>query len=371
MFGIRKKTGHSPDYLFLSLVFMLTIFGLVMLTSASSALGKIKFNDNYYYIKHQIINGFLVGIIGFFIGFKINYQYIKKFSFPILIVSLVLISLVFTKFGVESGGARRWVSIGPVTFQPAEFLKIAFIAYLAAWLSNPRFERAKTLYQGFVPFILISGLAACLLFLQPATSMVVILMGAGLIVYFLSGAKLRYLATIILGGIAVLALLISTTPYRLERVRGFIGANENPNSLGYHLNESLIAIGSGGFGGLGLGESKTKTSYLPAPIDDSIFAVIAEELGFIGASMLLAVFAVLVFRMFWISKDSRDSFAKLAVAGFASIIGIQSIINIGAISGLMPITGIPLPFISYGGTALAAFLTMSGLVANVSKYTKN
>ncbi len=371
MLGVKRKVGHRPDYFLLAIFFVLVVFGLVMLSSASSELGKIRFDDSYYYLKHQLVSGLILGAIGFFIGTKLNYQYYRKLALPLLLVSLVTLGLVFTKFGVVAGGSRRWLSFGSMSFQPAELLKITFIIYLAAWLSNPKVHRGKSFWAGFLPFLLISGVTAGLLLLQPATSMVVILVGAGLIVYFLSGIQIKYLLTLGLIGIVVLGIVVYLTPYRFQRVASFFKGGGDLEGSGYHLKEALIAIGSGGWTGVGFGESKTKTNYLPAPIDDSIFAVTGEELGFVGAGALVAVFGVLIFRLFMLARNMRDQFGQLLVIGFASIVGIQSIINIAAISGLMPLTGVPLPFISYGGTALAVFLTMSGIIINVSKYTRN
>ncbi len=370
MFGISSKSGHRSDFFLLALVFLLVMFGLVMLASASSEIGKIKFNDSYYFLKHQLINGFLVGLVGFFLAWKLSYQYLKKFALVIFLASLALLALVFTPLGVSAGGATRWLSIGPVVFQPAEILKITFMVYLAAWLSNPRFQRSKSFSEGFLPFLIVSSVMAVLLLFQPATSIVVILISSALLVYFLSGAKLKYLAMSMGLGLVGLAIVIYSTPYRMERVLNFFNS-ENTERDTYHLNEALIALGSGGWTGVGFGESRTKTSYLPAPIDDSIFAVIGEELGFIGTGGLIALFGAFIFRLFWISKNMRDQFGRLLLAGFASLIGIQSIINIGAISGFLPLTGIPLPFISYGGTALAIFLIISGISLNASKYTQN
>lgn len=369
MFGVRSKAGHSPDYTLLALVFLLTAFGLIMLSSASSEIGKIRFNDSYFFIKHQLINGLAVGILGFFLAYKINYQYFKRFALPLFIFTLCLTALVFTKFGVARNGAQRWLEFGPIGFQPAEILKLTFIIYLAAWLSNPKIQRAKSFFGGFLPFLIVSGLMAAVLFFQPATSMVVILLGAGVIVYFLSGAKWKHLLIFGAIGILTLGFLVYATPYRMQRVVGFFKGQTDVQNTGYHLNEALIAIGSGGWTGVGFGESRTKTNYLPAPIDDSIFAVTAEELGFIGAGGLVAVFGFFVVKLFWMARNIRDAFGQYLIFGFAAIIAIQSIINLGSISGLLPITGIPLPFISYGGTTLAVFLTMSGVIANVSKYS--
>lgn len=365
-----SKSGHRPDYLLMALFISLAVFGLVMLSSASSELGKIKFNDSYYYLKHQAINGLFIGIIGFFLTIKINYQNYKRFALPLLIISLIALSLVFTGLGVQSGGATRWIKIGPVSFQPAELLKITFIIYLAAWLSNPKNDREKNFWSGFIPFLTVIGIISGLLIMQPATSMVVILIGTAIIVYFLGEAKLKFLLSVFAIAILTIGFIIYITPYRLDRIKTFFAPQSDALGLGYHVNEAQIAIGSGGITGVGYGNSRTKTSFLPAPIDDSIFAVTAEELGFIGAGGLIVVFATLTIRLFWVARSIRDKFGKLILIGFGSIIGIQSIINIGAISGTFPLTGVPLPFISYGGTALAVFLTMGGIALNISKYTR-
>jgi cell division protein FtsW len=369
MFGKIKKTGHAPDYFLLAAIFLLTIFGLAMIASASSELGKIKFNDTYYFFKHQIMNGLILGLLGGFVAYKINYQRYKVLALPLLIVSVGVLALVFTKFGVTAGGASRWLSIGPVTFQPAEILKLTFILYLAAWFSNPKINREGRFLEGLLPFLVVTGVVATLLLLQPATSMVVIIIGAAVVIYFVSGAKLSYVFGLFGIGAVALTLIVVFTPYRFERIKTFLNLNEDRLGSSYHVNEAQIALGSGRLLGVGYGESRTKTNYLPAPIDDSIFAVTGEELGFVGAGSLIALFGTLTFRLFWIAKNLRDKFGQLLLIGFGTIIAAQAAINIGAISGLFPLTGVPLPFISYGGTALAVFLVMGGIALNASRYT--
>jgi len=363
-----SKIGHHPDYFLLALIFVLVVFGLAMLASASSDLGKVKFNDSYYYLKHQICYGLSVGLLGFFAGYLVYYQRLRKLAFPLLIISLVALSLVFTKLGIKVGNANRWLRIGPLSFQPAEIMKLTFIIYLAAWLSNPKIKRVGNISEGLLPFILISGFVATLLILQPATSTVAIILSAGLIVYLLSGAKLKHVLAIIFLGIVGFGLVTYATPYRRARILGFLNSGRDALGQNYHINQALIAIGSGGLTGVGYGQSVTKLNYLPAPIDDSIFAVIAEELGFVGAGGLVILFAALVFRLFWLARKTRDNFGRLILIGFGTIVALQSLVNMAAISGLIPLTGVPLPFISYGGTALAVFLTMMGVAANVSKY---
>ena len=362
-----KKT-NQPDYFLISAIFVLMIAGFVILASASSEIGKIKFNDSYYFLKHQITFGFSLGLLGFLVAYFIPYKSYRSASFAFLLFSIILLALVFTNLGITSGGASRWLKIGPIVFQPAELVKLTFILYLAAWLSNLKMNRSRDFWTGFMPFILISGFIAALLLLQPATSTVMILMGTGMIMYFISGARLSHLAIVVLAGLMVLSVIILFTPYRLQRITTFFNPGNDMSGAAYQINQSLNAIGSGGLFGVGYGRSTSKSSYLPDPIDDSIFAVAAEELGFIGISMLIIFFAFLVFRLFWLAKNLRDRFGQLVLVGFGSLIAFQSIVNMGAISGLLPLTGVPLPFISYGGTALAVFMTLGGISVNISKY---
>ena len=364
-----SKRGHHPDYLLLASVFILTLGGLIVLSSASSNIGEIKFGDSYYYLKHQMYFGLSLGLLGFLAAYFIRYQFYQKIALPFLLVNVGLLSLVFTSFGITSGGASRWLEMGPITFQPAELLKLSFILYLAAWLSNTKVSRSETMSEGLFPFLIISGIIGGLLVLQPATSTVAILLTAGLGVYFLSGAKWKYIFSIAGLGLLALTMLIFATQYRMKRVMSFFDQSGDSLGANYHLNQALIAIGSGGVTGVGYGQSTAKASSLPAVIDDSIFAVLGQELGFLGTSVVVVIFAILVFRFFWIASRARDRFGKLILAGFGLIIALQSIVHIGSISGLLPLTGVPLPFVSYGGTALAVFLTMSGIAANISKYT--
>ncbi len=365
-----SKRGHHPDYLLLVATCIITILGLVILASASSDIGKIRFNDSYYYLKHQMVNGLAIGLLGLAVAWFIRYQHYRRLSFIALLLNLGLLVLVFVpSFGIAGGGASRWVGVGPISFQPAELLKITYIIYLAAWLANPKMNRVKDMAQGFVPFLVISGVIAALLFAQPATSVVVILISAGLAIYFVSGAPWRYFFITIGAGLLGLALLVRFTPYRWERIQTFLHPTKDTQGAGYQINQATIAIGSGQLTGIGYGQSTSKINRLPAPLDDSIFAIAAQELGFIGAGGLVMLFGLIVFRLLWLARQLRDRFGSLLLIGFATIIAFQSIVNMGAISGLIPLTGVPLPFVSYGGTALAVFLTMIGISLNISKYT--
>lgn len=361
-----RRTGH-PDYFIMVCLALIVAFGLVMLASASSNLGKVKFNDTYYYLKHQLIYGLIPGIFGFFIVSRIYYRRYEKLALVFLIVSVALLSLVFTPLGITAKGASRWLSFGPITFQPAEIVKITFILYLAAWLGRDK-ERPKSFLKGFLPFMLIIGSVTVLLLNQPATSTAAIMLAASLVIYFMSGARWIYSLGFALAGAALFLGLIYITPYRWERVKAYLNPETDIETTGYHLNQARIAIGSGGLTGVGFGQSTTKISYLPEPIGDSIFAVVAEEFGFIGGIALILIFFTLVLKIFLLSRRCPDKFGQLLLLGFGTLIAVQTFIHIGAISGLLPLTGTPLPFISYGGTALAVFLTMGGIIVNISKY---
>lgn len=345
---------------------LLVTGGLVILSTASSNLGEVKHGDSYYFLKHQLLFGITFGIVGFLVASRLDYRVLKKWAFPLMVFSVGLLVVVFTPFGVSGGGASRWIGFGPLVFQPGELLKVTYIMYLAAWLSGAKRQRTQDIKSGLLPFLVVSGVIALLLFLQPATSIVIILLGAGGVLYLFSGAPVKYLAICAGIGALAIAILVLVTPYRMARITSYFNGNADTEKSGYHVTQSLIAIGSGGFTGVGYGKSTTKISFLPTPADDSIFAVAAEEFGFIGSSLIVVLFGALVVRLYMIAWKTKEQFGQLMLVGFGSIILLQSFVNMAAISGLGPLTGVPLPFISYGGTALAIFMTMIGISSNVS-----
>ncbi len=362
---VKKQKG--ADYFLVACVTFLIIFGLVMLASASSNLGKTQFGDTYYYLKHQFLYGIIPGIILFILGASVYYGRLAPLALWLLFLGMVLLVLVFTPLGIHTKGATRWLTLGPISFHPSEIVKPLFIIYLASWLSR-RTERRESVTRGLLPFLAMLGVVTILLLKQPSTSTVAILITTACIVYFLSGARLKFVAGTL--GVAGIALLLTVyfTPYRFERIQTFLSPNVDTRTTGYHITQARIAIGSGRLTGVGYGQSTTKVKFLPEPAGDSIFAVIAEELGFIGAAGLVSVFFVFVLKIFLLARRCRDKFGELLLIGFGSLIAIQAILHIGAISGLLPLTGTPLPFISYGGTALAIFMGMSGIIVNISKY---
>ncbi len=373
-------SGHPPDYVLLWTTLALVIFGFLFLASASSDLGKMWYNDTYYFLKSQFFKGLLPGLLGGAIAYFIYYRYWKKFIAYAFFLNVILLGLVFTPLGHTANGSSRWLHIGGFLFQPSEFLKFTFILYIASLLSSTRMRNATKGWKTYLTFLSVSGIVAALIFFQPATTMAVIVVGSGVIMYLFSGASWKQLTVSAAVAALIFLGLVAITPYRLHRVAPFwnatVGAVVPRLSLSaatstdqFHLNQSLIAIGSGGFWGVGFGKSTSKYSVLPEPMGDSIFAVIAEEEGFLGSTLVILAFIIFIWRGIAIALKTHDDFARLAMVGFVSVIGLQAIIHIAANSGALPFTGVPLPFISYGGTAMAVSLTMVGVIANISKYT--
>lgn len=357
----------SPDYLIIICALLLVIIGFLMLASASSYLGSRDFGDSYFYVRRQFFH-FLIGVVFFIVSAKLPYRIYKGRvrSVLFLLFTFFLLGLVFTPLGFSAGGATRWLNLGGLTFQPAELLKLSLIIYLANWLSGDKRRRQK-IGEGLIPFLVVMAVVAGLLFMQNSTSPVLILSAAALAMYFMSGAKVRYILSVILLGLISLTLLIAMSDYRAIRLTYFLNPEADPYGKGFQVLQAQNAIGSGGLKGVGFGNSLIKFS-LPEPIGDSIFAVYAEEFGFLGTLLLVALFAFLVLRIFLLIKKVPDNFAKMLLTGFGSIFFIQFFFNLGAMSGFLPLTGTPLPFISYGGTALIIFMTMLGIIVNISKH---
>ena len=346
---------------------VLLIFGLVILSSAGIVEGQKKFGSSYYYLTHQILYGVLPGLGLMLILSKVDYKFWKKVSLLVLLGALVLMILVFIpKFGYGLKGATRWLSFGGFSFQPSEILKLSMIIYLAAWFGN-RDERIKNWTYGTAPFLIVLSFIGVLLLMQPdiGTLIVVTLISAS--IYFFAGSPMKHFFILGLIVVAALASMIVLEPYRFDRLKTFIDPSIDPKGISYQVNQSLISIGSGGMFGVGFGKSTQKFGFLPEVINDSIFAIVAEELGFIGAMILLGLFVLFALLLVWSANNISDKFGKLLIMGVASWVTGQAFINIAAISGLLPLTGIPLPFVSYGGTAMMTLLAGIGIVLNVAR----
>lgn len=360
---------HHYDTILLYIVFILVIFGIVILSSASVVISNENFGEPYYYLKHQLVNGLAVGLALFYAGFKIDYKFWRKISLPLLILSIILLLMVFSdNFGFNRGIAARWLNFRGFMFQPTEIVKLSFIFYLAALFEKKK-KNIKDFHKGFIPFIIILGIISVLVAAQPDIGTLGVIAAISLAVYFVAGASIRHLFLICLTGAVALFILIKTAPYRMNRFWAFINPEIDPKGISYQINQALIAIGAGGVWGLGYGYGQQKIFYLPEVIGDSIFAIIAEELGFVGGAIIVFLFILLAMRGFKIAKHSSNKFAELTAFGITFWIIFQAFVNIASISGIVPMTGIPLPFISYGGTSLALSLLGMGVLLNISKYT--
>ncbi len=357
------------DRQLLLVVFLLLIGGFLVLASASMVIAEKNFGSLGFYALRQLLYGGVVGGIGCFIASRIHYRKWKQWALPLMLVSFLFLALLFIPhISYTAGGARRWLQFKGISFQPSELLKFSFIIYLASWLDTRKKEVATFSY-GMVPFAIMLALVSVFLVMQPDIGTLGIIGLTALIIYFLGGGKISQLSALVFFGLAILYFLIQLAPYRLARVLVFLNPSADPQGIGYQINQALIAIGSGGFWGLGFGKGLQKYHYLPEPMGDSIFAIFAEEMGFIGAFLLIILFLWFLMRGISIAKKAPDQFGRLLAAGITVSITLQAFINIAAISGLLPLTGIPLPFISYGGTSLAIILTSVGVLFNISKYS--
>lgn len=361
------KSNQKPDQILTITTFALIVFGLVMISSAGVAISKHRFDDGYYFFKHQLFYGVLPGFLLMFLAQKIDYRFWKKFAFFFFAGNLIFLVLVFVPgLGLKFQGASRWIQLGPFSFQPTEMLKLTLILYLAVWLEGKK-ELKTDLFEGFFPFLAILGVVSFLIIKQPDMGTLGVTVLVAMTVYFLSGAKIGHIAAMVVGGMAVFLALVKFESYRMNRLLVFLHPELDPRGIGYQINQALLAIGSGGLFGLGLGHSRQKFNYLPEPVGDSIFAIICEEIGLIGAAVLIFLFLIFAMRGLKIAKNAPDMFGRLVAIGITSWIIFQALINISAISGLIPLTGVTLPFVSYGGTSLIFSMIGVGILLNISK----
>ncbi|MEK7583285.1 MAG: putative lipid II flippase FtsW [Patescibacteria group bacterium] len=364
MSALQKNSPNTKVVTFL--FFALIIFGLVMLASAGVAEGQKRCGSAYCFLWHQIEFGVLPGIIIFWLFSKIKYDRWRRFALPILLLSIVSLILIFVPgMSTPVKGAQRWLDIKIATVQPAEFLKFALIVYLAAWFG--RREKSGHGVFAHIPFFLVLGCVAALLVLQPDFGTLGIVILIGMAMFFFSGAKFKHIAALIIVSLVILGGLALAAPYRFDRIKTFLDPHSDKQGTSYHINQAKISIGSGGMFGLGYGQSRQKLNYLPEPLGDSIFAITVEELGFVGGVALIALYVAFLFAMIRLAKHTTDPFGRLFVLGVATWIGGQAFINIAAISGLVPLTGVPLPLISYGSSSLVSLMAAMGVVRSVAR----
>ena len=369
------RNFKKPEYILFLASLTLILLGVLILANVSAVYSMEKFGEPNYLLKHQILYGLLPGLALGIAGFLVPLELIKKYAFWLFFTNLLFLGLLaVSKIGLNFFGASRWINLGPIVFQPSEFLKLSLIVYLGAWLANQDFSSKSALKKRFfarfkplVPFLMIVGIIAVLLALQPNIGTLGIILLIASVMFFLSGTPFWQNLSIWASGIAMLGLLIKIAPYRLNRWLVFINPDLDPMGRGYQLKQSLISIGSGGILGLGLGMSRQKFGFLPQTIGDAIFPVFAEETGFIGGIILVGLFLIFLWQGFKIARLSRDRFSQLLGIGISFWIGFQALINICSMTGLFPLTGVPLPFISYGGSHLVSELAGLGILLNISK----
>jgi cell division protein FtsW len=364
----RLKVG-SPDYVIVFAVGVLVVLGILAVYSSSFALGLLEFGDANYFVFRQVFFA-LAGGAAMVVLMKSDYRQLRLFS-PLLMLAAIigLVAVLVPGIGVERNGAARWISLGgPIPpLQPSEFAKLALIIYIAAWLAG-RGENVKHFWTGFFPFVALVGIVAGLVMLQPDLGTTIVIVLTMLTLVFVAGASLKHVAAFTgIAGIAA-SILIFAGQYRADRIWAFIRAEDDPSGRGFHTLQILIALGSGGIDGLGLGASRQKFFYVPGAHTDGIYAIIGEEMGFIGCATVLVLLALLMWRGFRVILRARDDFGALLAVGIVSWIGYQSVINIGGLTRSMPLTGIPLPFLSYGGSALMTMLAAIGILLSVSRY---
>lgn len=360
--------GHRPDYVFFILVAALCLFGLLMILSAGSVQSfKFKGNGHFYFLEQ--LKALALGLGGFYLAQKFHYSVWKKIAVPLLLFAVALLLLLFIPgLGFNYGGATRWIQVPGFTIQPAEIAKLALVVYLAAWFTR-KGSQVRDFREGFLPFAGVVALLGGLVMLQPDMGSMSVLAVIGVVMFFTAGASLRHIAIAGGAGLAIVGLLIAIAPYRINRFLTFLDPTKDTLGTGYHVQQALVAIGSGGLFGLGFNQSLQKYNYLPEPMNDSIFAIIAEELGFFAATAVLVAFGYLAVRGFRIASRAPDTFSRLLVTGIVTWITWQAMVNVAAMLSLVPLTGVPLPFISLGGSALVVLLIALGIVMNVSKYT--
>jgi cell division protein FtsW len=364
-----SHSHNKIDRFFLISVITLTVAGFVIFLSASlGLLAQSGANFGTVALKQSI--SLIIGIIFFIVFSKVKYTWLRKSALFIFLGAIAINLLLFIPgLTLHYNGASRWLQFGFLSFQPSELLKVAFIIYIAAWAQFAG-DKLKTIKFGLIPYIVITGILSLLLLAQSDTDTLVIIAFTGLVMLLIGGVKIRHMLIGIVLIAALVAGVVIFRPYALQRIKTYMNVGSDLQGSGYQINQSLIAIGSGQLTGRGFGQSVQKFGYLPQPTDDSIFAVAAEEFGFIGSCLLIALYLLFAASVFRIATRSQDIFGGLLAVGVAVLIIVESFMNMAAMLGLIPLSGVPLLFVSHGGSALIITLITAGMVANVSKYRK-
>lgn len=363
---LRKK-GQMDYWLFL-IVFILVCIGLVMVLSASQYSAAYEKGDSYYYLKRQLFN-ISIGLIAMFLAIKIDYRVYGRLYMPIFGVGvLLMLAVMLTSFGDVGGGSERWIAIGPIRFQPSDVMKLSMLVLLCRMLADKKGD-FRNFIEDFVPYILIVGLSCGLVAINDLGTGIVMGITAFLL-FVIAGVPILYVLSLIVAGVGAVAAMIAVKPYRLQRLTSFLDPWANYYDGGYQVVQSLLAMGSGGLMGVGLGGSGAKWFYLPEEHTDFIFAIVVEEGGFLGGTALMLLFLAFTWRGFAVALRVQDPFGRLLAAGLTLMTTVQALVNVAIALGMMPVTGITLPFISYGGTSLVISLASVGVLLNISKHAR-
>ncbi len=362
--NIKKK---PVDFIIFISVLTLVFIGIIMVYSASWPEGMVRYGDGSHYARRHI-QWALVGIVGMVLMMNIEYRIWKKLSVPIYIAAIILALLIFTPMGVEIKGARRWIDLGFTTFMPSDAVKLGSIVFFAAFLDNKK-ERVRKLFDGTFPAFLLIVLSAAVVYIQRDLSTTATVAGTMFVMFFIAGMWLPIIGVIIAGtGIfAKYAIFSEGNEYRQRRILAFLDPFEDKLGDGWQIVQSLYAMGSGGLLGVGLGQSRQKFFYIPESYNDFIFSIIGEELGLIGTMFVLLLYAMIIWRGYVVALNAKDAFGSYLATGITSLLAIQTFINIGVVTSSIPVTGITLPLISFGGTSLVIYLAGLGILMNISR----
>jgi cell division protein FtsW len=359
----KRKMGEIDYGIFYTVALLLTI-GVVMVYSASSYYSMFMYKDSMLFLKKQLLSA-VVGVIAMATMMCIDYHKIKKYTVAIMITCIPLLLAVFLFKGTN--GAQRWIVIGPLSLQPSEIAKYVVVLFLAMSL-EVKGEGIKKFASGILPYLAVSGFYAAIVLAEKNLSIASVIMIVTFIVLFSSGGKIKHLFGIVAPTLLAAATFFTiSSSYRKERLLNFINPWQDPADKGYQLIQSFYALGAGGVTGLGLGQSRQKTLYMPEPHNDFIFSIIGEELGLIGCLFIIILFVIFIWRGINVAMKARDTYGTLLAVGITSVIAVQSLINIAVVTGSMPVTGVPLPFISYGGSALVINMAAVGILLNISR----
>ncbi len=365
---INKKIKNDFDSIIFYTTTTLVFIGIIMVFSASYVQSSFKHDDAFYFLKRNTIYAIL-GFISMMTISNVHYSFWKKNAKWIGIISVILLILVITPLGIKANGARRWLGVGAFTIQPAEIAKFATIL-ITAKLIEAKYDKVKSIKHGVVPLLIVPIVFFSLIMLQPNMSTAGTIILVTFVMIFVAGLDMKIVGGLFISGVVAFLALALTSAYRLKRILSFLDPFQDPLGSGYQVIQGLYALGSGGLFGMGLGKSQQKWFYIPEPQNDFIFAIIGEELGLIGCAVVILLFVLLVYRCVRIALKCSDIFTCMVVIGIGAQIGIQAALNIAVATSSMPVTGVALPFISYGGTSLIIFMSAIGIVLNISKNIK-